>query len=114
MTRPGVGELLAIAVGVVAQALLGWWALAMVGFVAGVIHRRISRVAVRFGVGIALAGGGWLAWLAWTGKPIGALRTMLVELTGLPIVTLSLLLPALIGCAGAYLGAVAGRKLLFG
>lgn len=109
-----MGELLAITVGVVAQALVGWWALALVGFVAGVIYRRIPRIAVRFGAGIALAGGGWLAWLAWTGEPIGQLRGMMVELTGLPIVTLSLLLPALIGCAGAYLGAVVGRKLLFG
>jgi len=114
MSRPGIGELLAITVGVVAQVLLGWWAVALVGFGAGVIHRRIARVAVRFGAGIALAGGAWLAWLAWTGEPIGQLRAMLADLTGLPVVTLSLLLPALIGCAGAYLGAVVGRKLLFG
>jgi hypothetical protein len=71
-------------------------------------------VAARFGAGIAVAGGGLLAWLAWTGEPVGALRSMLVELTGLPVITLSLLLPAIVGCAAAYLGAIAGRRLLFG
>ena len=40
MSRRVVGQFLAIVAGVAAQAMLGWWALALVGFVAGVIYRR--------------------------------------------------------------------------
>lgn len=114
MSRRAVGQLLAIAFGVVAQAALGWWALAAIGFIVGGLYRQERWVSVRFGVGIALAGAGLLAWLAWTGHPVGGIRTLLGELTGLPVLTLAILLPGLLGTASAFLGRTLGRKVLFG
>lgn len=113
MTPRGLGQVLAIAIGAAAQAMLGWWALAVVAFVAGVIYRRDRWSSVRYALGISLAGAAGLGWLAWTGHPVGEVRRVLVESTGLPILTLAILLPGIVALAAAHLGAAAGRRVLF-
>ncbi|MDZ4673645.1 MAG: hypothetical protein SGI84_04260 [Gemmatimonadota bacterium] len=114
MNRTLIGQLLAVAAGVIAQSMLGWWALAVVAFVVGVVYRQMPWISLRFSVGIALAGALMLVWLTWTGHPVGEVRRVLIETTGAPALTLSLLLPALVALCGVYLGAVTGRRVLFG
>lgn len=114
MNRRLIGQLIAATAGVVAQAVVGWWALAVVAFVSGVALRKVRWVSVKYGASIAAAGVLMLAWVAWTGHPIGEVRRILVEITGAPALSLSLLLPALVALCAAFLGAAAGRKVLFG
>lgn len=114
MNARRLGQVLFVLLGVAAQAMVGWWALGGVAFVAGVVFRRRPWVAVRYATGIAGAGALMLAWLAWIGNPIGEVRSVLGELTGIPALALALLLPALVAFGAAYLGAAAGRRVLFG
>lgn len=109
-----MGRLLAVVAGVAVQVWLGWWALALLGFGYGVWARSQPWSALTFGVGVGLAGAAWLGWLAWRGHPIGEVHRILTELVPLPVLTLSILLPALVAFTAAYLGAALGRRMLFG
>ncbi len=106
--------LAALAAAALAQAHLGWWALALVGFVFGFFGRSQPWPAVRFGAGVAAAGAARLAYLQWSGAPVSDLHRTLVDVTSLPVLTLSLVVPAVAALCAAWLGAAAGRRLLFG
>lgn len=104
----------ALGIGAVAQALLGWWALALVGFAFGFLAHSQSRPALPFGLGVVGLGAARLAWLYLTGAPVAELHRLLADITSLPILSLALVLPALAGLCGATLGAALGRRVLFG
>lgn len=110
--------LLALVVGVVlaslAQAVLGWWALALVAFGFGVLTRSERWADLRLGFGVLAAGLLRLAWLAARGGDIGELSRILGEVTRLPVAALAVIVPAVVASCAALLGRALGRRVLFG
>lgn len=100
-----------------ALEFVGWWLLAVVAFAWGLVWRTQRWPALRIAAVVLVLGGLRLAVMAWNSAPLvetGAVLGMLTELPTLLIWCLALLLPALVACCAATLGAVVGRKVLFG
>ncbi len=100
-----------------ALEFVGWWLLAVVAFVWGIVWRTERRPAWRIAGVVAALGGLRLALMAWQGASLGDTGVLLGQLTALPPVFiwgLALLLPALVACCAATVGAAVGRKVLFG
>ena len=105
-----------IFVGLVALAvaaatwLVGWWAVAVVALIAGLVARERRGRAGQVALGAAI---GWALLLsadvaaARFGALINALGGVF-KLPGAVLVLLTLLLPALLGWSGAVLGALLG------
>lgn len=111
-----IALLMAIAAAAALQ-FVGWWLLAVVAFVWGVVWRTVRWPALRIGAVVMVLGALRLAVMMWKGAPVGETGALLSRLTELPsplIWGLALLLPALVACCAATLGAAAGRKVLFG
>lgn len=109
-----LGLVAALVAAVAAQAFLGWWALVLVGFCFGFLAHRQSWPTLWFGGGVLLLGAGRLAWLQYSGAEVAEVHRILAEITSLPVLFLSLALPALAGLCGVALGAALGRRILFG
>jgi len=108
------GFLLGLALATVAQATLGWWALALVAFGFGVLTRADRRAALHLGLGILAAGVLRLGWLAARGGEVGEFSRVLGEVTSLPVAVLAVALPAVVAACSALLGRALGRRILFG
>lgn len=112
--------MIALLMAVAAAAALefvGWWLLAVVAFVWGVVWRTERWPALRIGAVVMVLGAMRLAVSAWERAPVveaGALLGALTELSTPLIWGLALLLPAPVACCAATLGAAVGRKVLFG
>lgn len=108
--------LLALAAAAAAE-FVGWWLLAVVAFIWGIVLRRVPWPALRIGAGVAGLGAARLGWMAWEGTRVGDAGALLAGITGLSgtlVWALAILLPALLACCAATLGASFGRKVLFG
>jgi len=108
-----VGLVLAVA----AQALAGWWLLAVVAFGWGVFARTTASPAARLALGVLLAGMIRLGWEGFRGAPVGEVGRLMAEITAVPAVAvwgLAFLLPALVALCAATLGVAAGKRFLFG
>ena len=109
-----LGLLLAAVLASLGQALLGWWALAAVGFGFGFFARLQPWPASRFGGAILVAGVARLAWLDLSGAPVRDVSRMVAGITTLPVMLLAVVIPALVGLCAAFLGVALGRRVLFG
>ncbi len=110
-------SLLLALVAAVAAEFVGWWLLAVVAFIWGVVLRGVAWPALRIGAVVAALGAARLGWMAWEGARVGDAGALLAGVTGLPATVawaLAILLPALLACCAATLGAAFGRKVLFG
>lgn len=108
-----LGLLAALLAAVAAQAFLGWWALVLVGFCFGFLANRQPWPSLWFGGGVLLLGAARLAWLQYSGAQVTEMHRILAESTSLPVLLLSLGVPALAGLCGVALGAAMGRRILF-
>lgn len=100
-----------------ALEFVSWWLLAVLAFVWGVVWRTQRWPALRIAAVVLVLGVLRLAIMAWNSAPLvetGSLLGALTELPGPLIWGLALLLPALVACCAATLGAAVGRKVLFG
>lgn len=100
-----------------ALEFVGWWLLAVVAFVWGVVWRTVRGPALRIAGVVLVLGVLRLGIMALGGAPVvetGSLLRTLTEMPALLIWSLALLLPALVACCAATLGAAVGRKVLFG
>jgi hypothetical protein len=109
--------LLLVLAAAAAAEFVGWWLLALVAFIWGVVLRRVRWPALRIGAVVAGLGVARLGWMAWEGARVGDAGALLAGVTGLPaslVWALAILLPALLAGSAATLGASLGRKVLFG
>ncbi len=100
-----------------ALEFVGWWLLAVVTFVWGVVWRAMPWPALRIAAVVLVLGVLRLGIMTLGGAPVVETGSLLSALTELPtplIWSLALLLPALVACCAATLGAAVGRKVLFG
>lgn len=92
---------------------LGWWAVAPVALVAGLLPRRWRLGGGAMAVAAALAWGAWLAWQASHGQ-FGTLLDRVGGVLQLPaaaLLVVAVLFPALLGWAGATVGAAIATLL---
>lgn len=100
-----------------ALQFVGWWLLAVVAFVWGVVLRGDRWPALRVGALVAVLGALRLAWLVWSGAPAVEAGELTAAVTTLPVMIvwlLALFVPALVASSAAVIGVVVGKRVLFG
>lgn len=108
--------LLAVAAAAALQ-WVGWWLLAVVAFVWGGHLRAARWPAARVAAAVALLALLQLGLLAWRGAPIGQAGSVMGGVLAVPPLVVwaaAVLLPALVALAAAAIGAVIGRRVMFG
>jgi hypothetical protein len=95
--------------------LVGWWSVAIVAVIYGVVARGTKTPGLSAALAAALAWGGYLGITAIGGAPVATLATRLALSMQLPtwgpwVATLTF--PALIAGFASYLGARAGSHYL--
>jgi penicillin G amidase len=93
----------------------GWWSVAVVGVLWGVINPRMPRVAVRAGVGAAVAWAFLLAIPAASGAPMASFTAKLAAVMRVPswgLIAAELLFPAALAWSAASLGALSRLRPL--
>lgn len=87
----------------------GWWAVAVVGVIWGAINPRMPRVALRAGVGAAIAWAVLLAIPAASGAPMASFTAKLAAVIQVPawgLIVAELIFPAALGWSAAVIGSL--------
>ena len=100
-----------------ALEFVGWWLLAIVAFLWGVVVRSERWPATRIAAVVLLLGVLRLGVVTWRGGPVGETGELIAAVIAVPasmVWLAAILVPGLVALCAATLGAAVGRKVLFG